>query len=198
MNNSPIKSGFKQHLESLNFLSESKIKFIVNQIMNVPKSFLDEEKEWWNYYSINNSFEITSKDGWVFPSRIFIPKTQKYLKSNKRTIKVLPLELFTSQYDEKHTIESHIIYTSSNEKSKSIEEPIIILKEFHGGLRVIDGNHRISNAILSHKTSISAQIINEEELFSSDLFSSHYNKMTRKAFQIFVNELDKSSDNRLI
>ncbi|WP_271327860.1 ParB/Srx family N-terminal domain-containing protein [Lactococcus muris] len=195
MKNNPVKEKFKQHLESYEFLSSSKIKFILNQITNIPKSFFDEENDWWNHYAINNSFGETLGTDWIFPSRISIPKLQKYLSLNKRNEIQVPLKEFIPQYSESNEQYlpslTNILYTPSTEESASQGQPIIILKEFHGGLRVIDGNHRVSQAKEAKLENISAYFVNEEEIFEFHLFSSHYNEMTRKAFRIFVDEMNK-------
>ena len=195
MKNNLLKEQFKKHLESCEFLSSSKVKFILNQVTNVPKTFLDEEKDWWNHYAINNSFGKTFETDWIFPSRISIPKTKKYLSHKKRNTAQVSLKKFIPQGSENNEQylynSSNILYTSSTGTSLSQGQPIIILKEFYGDLRVIDGNHRISNAKESHLENISAYFINEEEIFKFHLFSSHYNEMTRKAFRIFVDERNK-------
>lgn len=88
-------------------------------------------------------------------------------------------------FTEEHT---NFNWTKTNNKVKIKDEPILIVPfytgEYHKYL-VIDGNHRITNAIQTGKKEIEAYCMSDDFLVGNNFFPSEYDKL----IYIFQNEI---------
>lgn len=173
-------------------LPKSKSKLLSNQLTNIPKSYFEEENDWWNHTSIDNVF---GTEKITFPSRISVPKIQQFVLDADIIPEKIPLNKFKTLGNTAQELEDYMLnfiwYTPADDKPILTNTPIIVLKEFSGIYRVLDGNHRTTVAQHNQDKFIEAYTINEDDLFNNHLFSSDYNERVRKCFQIYVAEARK-------
>ncbi|MGV8958014.1 hypothetical protein [Lactococcus lactis] len=189
--NIQIKQAIEDYFIAIG-IPKSKSKLLSNQLTNIPKSYFEEDNDWWNHTSIDNVF---GNEAIVFSSRISVPKIQQFVLDTGIIPEKIPLDKFNTFGTEAQELEDYMFnfiwYTPADDKPIITNTPIIVLKEFSGIYRVLDGNHRTTVAQQNKDKFIEAYTITEDDLFNNHLFSSDYNERVRKCLQLYIAEAKK-------
>ena len=178
-----------QKFSNASFLTSADIQAISKHLSLIPQDYITLSKniaDWWNYFQLKVDF------GGLVPFDIGI--------SIKKIFEILivthyPVEkIETSRFIDatkltppsiKDIDTRYLFYSSPKDNIEVKDEPIIVLKEFDRMLRVIDGNHRVDEAINRQKPYLEAFIIDSEFLLQNDCFQTEYDRHIYCAYKLF-------------
>lgn len=169
-----------QQISHLEFLNELEKRSIAKSIARVPKNYArDSEsiKDWWNYCQYPANF------GGYLPHlniTICIGKLATILKRQNFETCQIASKRFSEIKEEVDVsnIDKKCVYYQ-NEDLSDVElkdEPIIILKDLNGLCRVIDGNHRATNAVKNNLPYLDAYIVDDAFITDNDCFGTRYDQ----------------------
>lgn len=178
---------YLERFQTVVFLNPLQVRLIAETFAHIPTSyFFDENRnDWWNYYQMEVDF------GTLFPCRIglSINKIKQSIQNRGITTETIAVQNFKeatpSGTDFDSLDPSTIFYTKPEDIIEVSNEPIIVLSEFEQSNRVIDGNHRVDDAIRNNQTEISAFIITNQFLLNNDCFDTPYDNAIFKAHVMF-------------
>ena len=177
---------YLERFQAVGFLNPLQIRLIAETFAHIPTSyFFDENRnDWWNYYQMDEHFNFI-KDVRIGISNL---KVMDAIRRHNVPVTEIAIKNFF-QADPNSTspddaTPNKFFYKKEYDKGVTVG-PIIILQEFNRYNRVIDGNHRVSDAILNSKESISAYIISDDFLLENDCFHLDYDKQLFEAHQLF-------------
>lgn len=181
------KEELRKQFQKCHFLNGEQVRKIVGILSSQPDDYLtkaESPKDRWNYYQLEDDFNKIKK----VSIGILIQKVMDAIRRHNVPVAEIAIENFF-QADPNGTspddiTPNKVFYTKEYDKGVTVG-PIIILQEFNRYNRVIDGNHRVSDAILNSKESISAYIISDDFLLENDCFHLDYDKQLFEAHQLF-------------
>lgn len=181
------KEELRKQFQKYHFLNGEQVRKIANILSSQPDDYLEEAtspEDWWNYYRMDDDFNGIK----LVSIGISIQKVMDAIRRHNVPVTEIVIKNFF-QADPKGTspddaTPNKVFYKKEYDKSVTVG-PIIILQEFNRHNRVIDGNHRVSDAILNSKESISAYIISDDFLLENDCFHLDYDKQLFEAHQLF-------------
>ena len=182
------KEELRKQFQKCHFLNGEQVRKIVGILSSQPDDYLEKATspdDYWNYYQLGVHFNGIKR----FDIGISIQKVLDAIRRHNVPTKEIAIGNFlqadpqgTSIYE---ITPNKFFYNKPSDTIDVSDEPIIILQEFNRHNRVIDGNHRVSDAILKSKESISAYIISDDFLLENDCFHLDYDKQLFEAHQLF-------------
>jgi hypothetical protein len=178
---------YLEKFQTVGFLDPLKMRLIAETFAHIPTSYFfgEDHNDWWNYYQMGVDF------GGLFPCRIglSINKIKQSIQTRNISMETIAVQNFKeatpSGTDFDSLDPSTIFYTKPEDIIEVSNEPIIVLSEFEQSNRVIDGNHRVDDAIRNNQTEISAFIITNQFLLNNDCFDTPYDNAIFKAHVMF-------------
>lgn len=189
------KRELRKQFQKYHFLNGEQVRKIVGILSSQPDDYLtkaESPKDWWNYYQMDEHFNFI-KDVRIGISNL---KVMDAIRRHNVPVTEIAIKNFF-QADPNSTspddaTPNKFFYKKEYDKGVTVG-PIIILQEFNRYNRVIDGNHRVSDAILNSKESISAYIISDNFLLENDCFHLDYDKQLFEAHQLFHSSFIKKT-----
>lgn len=181
------KEELRKQFQKYHFLNGEQVRKIANILSSQPDDYLTKAmspEDYWNYYQMEDDFNKIKK----VSIGILIQKVVDAIRRHNVPVTEIAIKNFF-QADPNGTspddvTPNKVFYQKEYDKGVTVG-PIIILQEFNRHNRVIDGNHRVSDAILKSKESISAYIISDNFLLENDCFHLDYDKQLFEAHQLF-------------
>lgn len=182
------KEELREQFLECQFLNNEQVRKIVGILSSQPDDYLEKAtspEDYWNYYQLGVHFNGIKR----FDIGISIQKVLDAIRRHNVPTKEIAIGNFlqadpqgTSIYE---ITPNKFFYNKPYDTIDVSDEPIIILQEFKRHNRVIDGNHRVSDAILKSKESISAYIISDDFLLENNCFQLDFDKKLFEAHKIF-------------
>ena len=182
------KEELRKQFQKCHFLNGEQVRKIVGILSSQPDDYLEKAtspEDYWNYYQLGVHFNGIKR----FDIGISIQKVLDAIRRHNVPTKEIAIGNFL-QADPRGTsiyeiTPNKFFYNKPSDTIYVSDEPIIILQEFNRHNRVIDGNHRVSDAILKSKESISAYIISDDFLLENNCFQLDFDKKLFEAHKIF-------------
>lgn len=182
------KEDLRKQFQECHFLNGEQVRKIANILSSQPDDYSEKAnspEDDWNYYQMDVDFNGIK----LVSIGISNLKVLDAIRRHNVPTKEIAIGNFlqadsngTSFYD---INPNEVFYKKESDTKSRTVGPIIILQECNGGNRVIDGNHRVSEAILNSKESISAHIISDNFLLENDCFQLDYDKRLFEAHYLF-------------
>lgn len=190
------KEELRTQFQKCHFLNGEQVRKIANILSSQPDDYLEKAtspEDYWNYYQLGVHFNGIKR----FDIGISIQKVLDAIRRHNVPTKEIAIGNFlqadpqgTSIYE---ITPNKFFYNKPSDTIDVSDEPIIILQEFNRHNRVIDGNHRVSDAILKSKESISAYIISDDFLLENNCFQLDFDKKLFEAHKIFNSSFIKET-----
>lgn len=161
------------------FLNENEMRIIASTIAQIPSNYVrDSEaiKDWWNYCQYPANF-----GGILHPFNITIciGKIRSILQDGNYITHQIASERFSEikEVNVHMMNKKHVYYQIEDLSDVELkDEPIIIFKDSIESHRVIDGNHRTTNAVKNNLPFLDAYIVDEVFITEHECFGTKYDQ----------------------